>query len=306
MPGALGYGWHESNQGEYLAQYFLSALGVSAPVLRQEDVGVDFFCSLAKNTNKKLTFHSPYMVQHGAVGTKEFVYGGYKKDKNGVDKWLSDGIKWLFSQELPLFTCITDREAARFRLYSTSAMWLVRYQFGNMTQLELCPDENHDPLRESQRDKIGKDGGHGDGFSYRVPLGNPIVDLTIFDLQKDVRKRATEALAIAINVEQTNITFRRLGIHVASWLFNDVKPNEPESLATRGGSVFWNGEPGRNVPHQIDSLKNIAITLALNLHQQGDADKLAHLAPVFRLFDKRTIPHWIMEKLPRIVMDNIV
>ena len=43
MPGALGYEWHESNRGEYLAQYFLAALGVSAPVIRQEDIGVEAF-----------------------------------------------------------------------------------------------------------------------------------------------------------------------------------------------------------------------------------------------------------------------
>jgi hypothetical protein len=29
MPGALGYAFHESNRGEYLAQYFLSALMAS-------------------------------------------------------------------------------------------------------------------------------------------------------------------------------------------------------------------------------------------------------------------------------------
>ena len=299
MPATLAFGFHESNRGEYLAQYFLSALGVSAPVIRQEDIGVDFFCSLAREENKKLTFHSPYMVQQGAADAKEFIYGGYT-DKG---KWRGEGVEWLFSQELPLFACITDREKARFRLYSTSAMWLVCYQFGTMTQIELCPDEHHDPLKESRGDRIGKE-GHGDGFEYRVPLGNPVVDLDIFQLTKDNRQQAIQALTIAINVEQTNLTFRRLGVYVASW-FNEVKPNDPASLAVRGGSVFWNGECGKNVPPQIDSLKNIAVTLAVNLHEQGDADKLAHLAPVFRLFDKHAIPPWIMEKLPRIVMDNI-
>ena len=77
MPATLAFGFHESNRGEYLAQYFLSALGVSAPVIRQEDIGVDFFCSLAREENKKLTFHSPYMVQQGAADAKEFIYGGY-------------------------------------------------------------------------------------------------------------------------------------------------------------------------------------------------------------------------------------
>src|SRR5438105_2822095 len=91
MPGTLGYGWHEGSRGEYLAQYFLTALGVSAPVIRQEDIGIDFHCALAREENKKLTFHSPFMVQHGAANSKDFTYGGYKKGK-----WRNDQIDWLF------------------------------------------------------------------------------------------------------------------------------------------------------------------------------------------------------------------
>src|SRR5213076_2783758 len=119
MPATLAFGFHESNRGEYLAQYFLSALGVSAPVIRQEDIGVDFFCSLAREENNRLTFHSPFMVQQGAAGAKAFIYGGYTKE----EVWHSASIEWLFSQELPLFVCVTDRSKARFKLYSTSAMW---------------------------------------------------------------------------------------------------------------------------------------------------------------------------------------
>lgn len=213
-------------------------------------------------------------------------------------------MEWLFSQELPLFVCITNREKARFRLYSTSAMWLLRYQFGAMTQIELCPDEHHDPLKESRIDRVGEE-GNGDGFAYRVPLGNPIVDLDIFQLTNDNRQRAIEALTIAIDVEQTNLTFRRLGVHVASW-FSNVKPNDPASLTDRGASVFWNPAFGKNVAPQIESLKNIAITLAFNLHAQGSVDKLTYLAPVFRLCEKHTIPLWIMKHLPPMVVDKIL
>jgi hypothetical protein len=151
------------------------------------------------------------MVQQGAAQTKKFVYGGYT-DKG---KWQGEGVEWLFSQELPLFVCITNRVKARFRLYSTSPMWLLRYKFGTMTQIELCLDEHHDPLKESRGNRVGKE-GNGDGVDYRVPLGNPIVDLDISQLTKDTRQQAIKALTIAIDVEQTNLTFRRLGVHVAS------------------------------------------------------------------------------------------
>ncbi|OHE85570.1 MAG: hypothetical protein A3G75_13710 [Verrucomicrobia bacterium RIFCSPLOWO2_12_FULL_64_8] len=304
MPGAQGYPWHEANRSEYLAQYFLTALGVSAPVIRQEDIGVDFYCALSHEENKKLTFHSPYAVQAGSAASKDFIYGGFApKDKKHL-KWRKHGVEWLFAQEIPLFACTVDRSAARFRLYSTSAMWLLRYQFGLMTEIELCPDARHDPLRKSRRARIDKK-GKGDGYSYRVPLGNPVVDVTVPELEGEKLDKAREAITVAIRLEQANITYRRLGVHVASW-FTDIVPNDATSLATVGGSFFWNSTPGQNVGGQIDALKNIGITLALNLDAQGQTAAIADLAPVFKFFKKQTIPAWIQSKLPAAIQANLV
>jgi len=162
MPGALGYGWHEGNRGEYLAQYFLSALGVSAPVIRQSDIGIDFYCALAKQRNKKLTFHSPFAVQHGAK-SKKIKYSG-------------DGLKWLFSQELPLFISITDRSKEFFRLYSTSSIWLTRYVRGNsIRELVLVPDDRSDPRAALQRQHTNR--SWNALHCYRIPIGDPIVEL---------------------------------------------------------------------------------------------------------------------------------
>ncbi|HWB02959.1 MAG TPA: hypothetical protein VG796_08050 [Verrucomicrobiales bacterium] len=319
MPGVLGYGWHEGNRGEYLAQYFLTALGVSAPVIRQEDIGVDFFCSLAKEENKKLTFHSPFIVQQGAVDSKEFVYGGLQKprakkdgekeideekevegEKKKAGKWMSEGIDWLFSQKLPLFVCTTDREKARFRLYSTSPMWLVHYHFPKKFLVELCPDKCHDPIRDSQ----GAKAEHHEGYEYHIPLREPIVDLDVFQLDKPTRTKAIEALEIAIRVEQENLAWRDLGIHAASW-FTDIKPNEPDSLKTLGGSVFWTDGQGPHVPRQIESLKLMAINLALNLHAQKDEERLKYLAPIFAFYAKGEISPWIIEKMPDVVLQYL-
>ena len=152
MPGALGYGWHEGSRGEYLAQYFLTALGVSAPVIRQEDIGIDFYCALARNEDKKLTFHSPYIVQHGASDSKEFVYGGVKEKKGRSGEIEINGAMMRSSGSFPkscrfLFAQLI-KPKSHFRLYSTSAMWLLRYQFGReMTSIELCPERSSRSVR---------------------------------------------------------------------------------------------------------------------------------------------------------------
>src|SRR6185437_16022181 len=79
MRGSLWAPFREGNRSEYLAQYFLSALGVSASVPRAEDIGIDFYCALAQQSGDRLTFHSPFAVQVGSFGTKDFRYGGYSK-----------------------------------------------------------------------------------------------------------------------------------------------------------------------------------------------------------------------------------
>lgn len=293
MPGILPYSWREGNRGEYLAQYFLSALGVSVPVPRQEDIGADFYNALARREGQKLTFHSPFMVQVGSADGKDFTYGGVR---NGA--WHKASLDWLFSQELPLFVGTIDQKAARFRLYSTSAMWAVRYQFGDITEAELCPEQWHDPLNESRSAIPVTDLANcGDGYKFRIPLFNPIVDLTVSDLHEK-RDAAIDALSVAIEAEQNNITNRRLNVHVVTWFPGNATNDAAGLRRHRGGVTFWSNAPGKNIDEQVDTLKGIACVLALNFAAQRNEGGIKNLAPVFRLFNPGSIPSWIREKLP--------
>ncbi len=210
MPGLLALPYHESNRNEYLAQYFLSALGASSPVPRQEDIGVDFNCVLGKRDGKRLTFHSPYIVQSGSAAGKDFEYGGFNDGR-----WHRESIEWLFSQELPFFICTVDLKNLRFRMYSTSPMWLTRWRYGVPTSLEFCPDEIHDPLAGACIQRPGLPGGNG--CHYRVPLRSPIIDLYPADLNTNVRDQAVAAMKVAVALEQENLTFRRLGLPMSRW-----------------------------------------------------------------------------------------
>jgi hypothetical protein len=294
MPGERPYGLRQGDRREYLAQVFLSALGVSVPVPRQEDIGVDFYCALGREEGPTITFHSPFAVQVGSDNSKHFVYGGF--DAHGI--WKRASVEWLFSQEIPLFVCTINSETDRCRLYHTGSMWLTRYQFGNLAQVELCPEKWHDAISESRStEPIGKI-GDADAYSYRIPLLNPIADLTTTDLKSTKRQAAVDAMEEAVKAEQRNITNRRLGVHVVTTFPGAPSNNASWLRRHQGGGTFWSAEPGRNVSQQIEELKNLAMVLALNLHAQGDAEKVKHLAPVFRLFVPGAIPFWIEEKLP--------
>jgi hypothetical protein len=155
-------------------------------------------------------------------------------------------------------------------------------------------------FKNRRRKNFGKD-EEGGGFAFEVPLGKPIVDLSVADI-KAKRELAIETLRNSIALEQTNITLRRLGVHIAHWP-NNVTSNDPASIQSIGSSVFWNAKKGMNVSKQLKSLKDIAVTLALNLNAQGNHDNLAHLCPVFGLFSKNEFDSWILSKLPKQILD---
>jgi hypothetical protein len=296
MPGSLWAPFREGNRSEYLAQYFLSALGVSVSVPRPEDIGIDFYCALAKQAGERLTFHSPFAVQVGSYGTKDFSYGGFTK--KGV--WQKEQLDWLFSQELPLFIATVDKDSLSFRLYSTSPIWVIKYKFGEVLEVRLIPDAVHDPLTDSCENMADYAGKGGDGCRYNVPLGPPVVALSIAELKTDIVDSARVALARASFTEMRNLTYRRLGVHFSQWML-DVPPNDDSSTWNVRQFYAWNSEPGRNTPEQLEALLPIIVALAHNLKSQNRMDELAQLKGVFGLIPKDKIPPFVQTNLPELL-----
>ena len=300
MPGSLWAPFREGNRSEYLAQYFLSALGVSVSVPRPEDIGIDFYCALAREASERLTFHSPFAVQVGSYGTKDFAYGGLSKSKKGKKpNWQKEQLEWLFTQELPLFLATVDKENVSFRLYSTSPIWLTRYTFGDVTEVRLIPDATHDPLREVRK-VVKKFSGHGgDGCSYDIPLGAPVVELSIDQLRTDMVGKARASLAKAAYVEMRNLTYRRLHVHFSQWML-DILSNDDSSGIKLGQFYAWNAQPGKNTSEQLEALLPIIIALAHNLKAQKRMDELQKLKGVFDLIPQEAIPGFVRSNLPEL------
>ncbi len=296
MPGSLWAPYREGNRSEYLAQYFLSALGVSVSVPRPEDIGIDFYCALAQQVGQRLTFHSPFAVQVGSYGTKQFSYGGYTDQ--GV--WRKEEIDWLFSQELPLFVCTVDKDTLAFRLYSTSPIWLIRHSFGEVSEVDLVPDATHDILKESRKQVPEYVGKGGDGALYRIPLGAPIVDLSIEQLGTDLVDKARFALGKAASIEMVNLTYRRLSVHFSQWMI-DILPNDDSAAIKVGQFYAWNPEPGRNTSEQLKAVLPIIVALGHNLKSQNRLQELAQLRGIFSLIPRDALPEFVKKNLPEVL-----
>ena len=133
MTGAIAHGFHEGSRSEILADYLFSTWGTVTPVRRQDDYGIDLFCTLVNR-----------------VGHRDFVSDHYSVQvKSNTDPWVfedADSVEWLVSHPTPLYLACVDKGGGRLSIYRTAARFLAA--MWPHSRLVLTPsesDEGHCP-----------------------------------------------------------------------------------------------------------------------------------------------------------------
>src|SRR5271157_2691519 len=103
---------HRGGRSEYYALLALSSLGTSVPVPRQEDIGLDLYCTLTEGDSKRAWAHAYYVVQ-------------VKSDEEPWEINHERSVKALVQVPLPLFLCIVNKKEQRLRIYQTSPRFYV-------------------------------------------------------------------------------------------------------------------------------------------------------------------------------------
>ena len=301
MPGMLLDSFRGGSRSEYLAQFLLSTLGVSVQVPRQEDIGADFYCSLARLDGMKLTFEASYIVQLKSTPISGVSYGG--PDVKGVRR--SEEVRWLFSQEFPMLLGFVDKKALCIHLYTTSNMWLAFYLSGGPGEVVLEPAKPdvriYDVQYPSKEDVTEWPQGIGDGLRWRVPLGPPILSFTADEAEdKSKVAYARERLLPFLQAEQANIGYRRLKIHYSRTPY--IVEASEEGLQTVGYYVAFVGNktPGANVDDQLLSIAPALGTLAFNLKEQGRFDDLRRLQPIAMMVPDSQEREVMLENFPEL------
>ena len=304
MPGVKWFTFRQGNRSEYLAQYILSALGVVVKVPMEEDVGADFHCSLAKFNGYLMTFYSSFLIQIKSISEKEIVYGGV----DSKYKWKKEEIDWLFTQELPLLIGLVDKNELSLKLYSTSNMWAAWYFSGNIAQVTLCPDVpcNKEDQIMSPTDNNAEEVSEwvskniGDGKKWTVPLGSALVAISFDDLENQEKMESfRQILSSALQLEQENITYRRLKVHISKWPLI-IETNK--GITAQGIFVAANPVPGANTEEQLKSLFPILVTLAFNYKIQKKESDLEKIKRVLELFPNIGSPEFaeLMRKVSEV------
>lgn len=283
MPGLRLASFWEGDRSELFATYILSSVAAVVPVPRQVDFGIDLLCTLTRHEGKALYAGPAFAVQIKSESARQICYGGL--DRHG--KWKSHELQYLFGQDQPLILCVVSLDEWRVRLYSTARIWWVLWQRGNQPgEIVLDPDLDLDE-RRSLRELYESTPlqGAGDGFSYRVPLGPPIVDVVLserdIDDQRQVIRTCIESW---VELDYRNIRHRKMGVpYFEDWLH--WQPNTPPNPTARIWH-FWNPVPGYNVPGILRSISPAVTNLMMNLQAQGQTEELHAVVPLAGLLQQ--------------------
>ena len=180
MAGGLLHSFREGDRLELLADYLLSAIGITTSVKRQDDLGYDFHCQLADNESGFLTFGAPFLIQIKSKSeNNKIIYGGEKN-------WKPENLTWLFRNEIPFLIGFVDKQNSSFEIYDTTGLWQVyNLNHDSCSMVEIAPHP-HQKGEMRENCKVTKlqqwNPEYGDGYKYEIDLGNAIVSLDTKDI----------------------------------------------------------------------------------------------------------------------------
>lgn len=290
MTGARYFNFREGDRSEYLAQYLLSGIGLATPVPRQEDVGVDFHCSIADQESGLLTFGFPFSIQIKSRSSPNVDLGGTKDNA-----WLDRELRWYLKQSTPLFIGVVDKSALTLAIYDTSPARLA-FVKTFPAKLTLAPRTNGDSTTHTGWPRATIDpacAGHGDGQHHTVDLGPPITTLSPEILSDSkLMLEAKNRVRLCVSIEQANIVYAALGTPYFNWLLC-CPPGAPPNHAWMHRST---SDPSA-LKHLLSGLAPPLLSLALSLSQSGRHQEAQQLTGALKMLDPSAIPAELRQHL---------
>ena len=249
MAGGRSRSFRLGDRSELLVQHLLASVAFTTPVPRQEDIGIDFLCSLISGYEGTTLLKAGTFFSVQAKSNTEPVV--YKKPHE---------VEWITNQENPLLLCVADREAGAMDVYSTwNLLCAVLAGWKGQSQancIRIAPGKSCTDWRGVEDQPDG---------SQDVFLGNPIVRITHDQVFDEARtKEISTVIGRWVALDRENIVNRHAGLN---WVAGPIayetgKPPAP-GLAV---SFYWNPN---NLGQCAINLGRSATALWRVLHHEG-------------------------------------
>jgi hypothetical protein len=297
MSGVRSYSFREGDRSEYLAQFFLSAMGLCTSIPRQEDIGFDFSCSIADQEAGLLTFGFPYLISIKSISAPSIEI---EPSAAAIQANDHRHVSWLFRQDQPVFLGAVDKDAMNLRIFSLLPLWFLYYEGGpSIGTLSLNPRLNAQNEGDVGRPVRGEELANWPAhFHYDVDLGHPVAILDIPTIQDQDRLRAAKRfLRMAVDFSERNLLHYRLQIPDFYWF---PKTSADASLL-QPGFYYQPVQPTEEARQNIMSaLAPSLISFALHFKQVHDAESLDACAKLLAHAPAGTVPQVVLDQLPEL------
>ena len=252
MPGARLRTFRLGNRSELLVEQLLAGFAFTTRVPLQEDVGVDFFCSLTRQEGQLLKA-GPFFAVQAKSSTDPIVYEEPYE------------LEWITNQENPLLICVADRNALAMDVYSTWNLLcgVLNGWRGVKTprRITLLPGASHHMWPWVQ---------DNDDETQEIRLGKPIARVTDGEVFDDSRmEHIARTIGEWVELDRTNIVNRHANMHWASAPLT-YETNESPLSSPHVGVVFYTNPI--NLNKYCTNLGRVATTLAKTLRPQAGID----------------------------------
>jgi len=223
MPGGRARSFRLGDRSELLVEHLLAGVAFTTRVPRQEDIGIDFMCSLITGS------HGAGLIKAGPFFSVQA-----KSAPEPVVYQKPHELEWIMHQENPLLICVADRGASAMDVYSTwNLICAVQGGWNGQapaSRITLCPGESPNDWPGVRNNPDG---------SQDVLLGKPIIRVAhdhVFDENRT--KEIAEVLEGWVAIDRENIVNRHAGLN---WVVGPQTYETGRSLGgPHGGIFYWN------------------------------------------------------------------
>jgi hypothetical protein len=282
MSGIRYYNFREGDRAEYLANYLLSGIGLVTPVLRQEDIGIDFYCTLADNETGNLSFNHQFLIQ-AKSDKKDIIFGGL----NNKGKWKEHELIWLKNRESPIFIAVVDKTKIEMEIFSISPLRFIEHENPNFAKVifRFRKDDDDSDIGRPTNEEKEELNGLGDCSEYIVDLGFPLLKITndCFDNKPELKEIKNNFRQL-IKVEQENLVFNRLNLPYFKWVLKKT-----DNKIGYGWMHYDYEKAPIPVEELIKPLSQSLISLAISLKLNGKDNELNAFKEIIKLIPKEEI-----------------
>ena len=224
MPGGRQPNFRLGDRSELLIQHLLAGIAFTTPVPRQEDIGIDFMCSLITGYGEASLLKAGTFFSVQAKSNADAII--YEKPHE---------LEWITNQENPLLLCVADREAGAMDVYSTwNLLCAVQNGWQGKRQascIRLLPGKNCPiwPGVEDQPDA-----------SQNVCLGKPIIRIAHHQIfNETVTREIIRVIEEWVGLDRMNIVNRHAGLN---WVVGPLSYETGKPPGAQVASFYWNSK----------------------------------------------------------------